>query len=98
MKYHGHEIKKVYDYDVIGGSYYEIYRDGKHITDFLLMWHCKSFIDSYDGNDYDRSLIRWRELISAVYVVKSSKGMGTTHTHSLKEIIKSVATNVIFNL
>lgn len=52
MKYHGHELKKIIDYDVDGGSYYEIYKDGKYITSAWFLNNAKEFIDSFDGKDY----------------------------------------------
>lgn len=52
MKYHGHELKKVLDSDVYGNSYYEIYKDGKWITNAWTFSNAKEFIDSWDGKDY----------------------------------------------
>ena len=57
MKYHKHEIKKVYDEDVMDGYYYEIYRGEKKIADCLGLADSKNFVDSFDGNDYDRNLL-----------------------------------------
>ena len=52
MKYKKHEIKVVYDDDVDGGKFYNIYKDGKWITNAWTLSNAKEFIDSFDGNDY----------------------------------------------
>ena len=52
MKYHGHELRKVIDHEVYGGSYYDIFKDGKKITNAWTLSNAKEFVDSFDGNDY----------------------------------------------
>lgn len=55
MKYHGHVIKKVNmdleDWD--GRNYiYEIYKDGKHIANALVLSTAKDYIDSGYNENY----------------------------------------------
>lgn len=51
MKYHGYELKKIKDEYVDGGSYYEIYKDGKWIVNAWSLSNAKEFIDS--GENYN---------------------------------------------
>ena len=46
MKYHNYELKKIKDAEVDGGSYYEIYKNGKRITVAWTLSNAKEFIDS----------------------------------------------------
>ena len=55
MKYHGHEIKKVYgDLEDWGFRFYhyEIYKDGKWIADALTISTAKDYIDSNYNETY----------------------------------------------
>lgn len=52
MKYHGHVFKKVYDADVDGGHYFEIYKNDKYIVSAWTLDNAKEFVDSFDGKDY----------------------------------------------
>jgi len=52
MKYHNHILKRIIDGDVDGESYYEIYKDGKKITESWTLSNAKEFIDSFDGENY----------------------------------------------
>ena len=55
MKYHGHEIKKVYTdlYDWSGKNYiYEVYKDGKYIQVALTLSTAKEYIDSGYNENY----------------------------------------------
>lgn len=57
MKYRKHELKKVYEYEVDGGFYYEIRKDGKYITSAWTLSNAEEFIDTFDGDGY-----RWNVL------------------------------------
>ena len=57
MIYHGHILKKIKDNDVIGGHYYEIYKDGKWIVNAWTLSNAKEFIDSYDGKNYEWNIL-----------------------------------------
>ena len=52
MKYHKHELRVVYESEVEGGKYYDIYKDGKHLTCAWTLSNAKEFIDSFDGERY----------------------------------------------
>lgn len=52
MKYKGHDLVKRLDLDVIGGSYYDIYKGEKKITSAWTLSNAKEFVDSWDGADY----------------------------------------------
>lgn len=52
FKYHGHQLVKILDFNVTGGSYYKIYKDGKMIATAWTCSNAKEFIDSFDGTDY----------------------------------------------
>lgn len=51
MKYKGYLFKKIKDEDVDGGSYYEIWKDGKKITAAWTLSNAKEFIDG--GEDWN---------------------------------------------
>ena len=54
MKYHKHILVKVYDSDVDGGHYFEIYNEqGKYITNAWTLSNAKEFVDSFDGKKYN---------------------------------------------
>ena len=57
MKYHKHVLQKVIDHDVDGGSYYDIFKDGKKITSAWIISNAKEFVDSFDGNDYNWNIL-----------------------------------------
>jgi len=57
MKYHKHELKKIIDYDVDGGSYYKIYRDGIYITCAWTLSNAKEFVDTFDGETYNFNVL-----------------------------------------
>ena len=57
MKYHKHELKKVVDVEVDGGSYYDIYKDGKKVTCAWTLGNAKEFVDTFDGNTYNWNLL-----------------------------------------
>ena len=57
MKYHGHELVKVIDCDVDGGSYYDIFKDNKKITSAWTLSNAKEFVDSFDGKDYHWNIL-----------------------------------------
>ena len=57
MKYHKHDLKKVYEAEVDGGHYFEIYKDGEHITNAWTLRNAKEFIDTFDGDGYKWSIL-----------------------------------------
>ena len=57
MKYHKHEVVKVIDYDVDGGCYYDIFKDGKKITSAWTLSNAKEFINSFDGKYYNWNIL-----------------------------------------
>lgn len=57
MKYHGHILKKIKDNDVIGGQYFEIYKNDKYITSAWTLNNAKEFIDSFDGKNYKWNIL-----------------------------------------
>ena len=57
MKYHGHELKKNIDYYGHGGSYYEIYKNDKHIISVWSLDIAKEFVDSFNGKDYHWNIL-----------------------------------------
>ena len=52
MLYHKHMLVKKLDPEVIGGSYYEIYRGELKICNAWTLSNAKEFVDSFDGKDY----------------------------------------------
>ena len=57
MKYHGHELRRILDNDVEGGSYYDIYKNGIKITSAWTLSNAKEFIDSFDGSNYQWNVL-----------------------------------------
>lgn len=58
MKYHNHTFVKVYEADVEGGHYFEIYNpEGKYITCAWTLSNAKEFVDSFNGVTYNFNLL-----------------------------------------
>ena len=57
MKYHEHEILVVYDSEVDGGKFYNIYKNGKWITNAWTLSNAKEFIDTFDGEKYNYNVL-----------------------------------------
>lgn len=57
MKYHKHLLKKVIDPNILGGSYYDIFKDNKKITCAWTLSNAKEFVDSFDGKEYQWNVL-----------------------------------------
>lgn len=57
MKYHNHELIKIYDSYVDGGFYYRIFKDNKYITVAWTLSNAKEFVDSFNGITYNYNVL-----------------------------------------
>lgn len=51
-EYKGYTLEKCYDNDVDGGYFYNIYKDGKYVTNALTKNNAKELIDSNFDDRY----------------------------------------------
>lgn len=73
MKYKGYLLKKIKDENVDGGSYYEIWKDGKKITEAWTLSNAKEFIDGWNWIPKQKILEFNSEKEAQEYVEKWNK-------------------------